>query len=272
MSDQRDSPLKEGMHAPLRNSSAPVLGALLRAFDRALHALGLRRFAEGLRLDSARAGWLDVWAELYAYNRQVGESDEGLRGRMQAQTVLSRMVTTEASIVSAINAATGLNVRLRATRPRVAMFDQLGDMTLGDHMLDYGAVDGDKVVYDHLPDTASGFSGRMPWRPGWGPDGLVINVGVPYDADLEKTILQAILDKVPAMSGFDLAWSKDLLVRWQDTLSIGDGGRVCSDGWNEDPWGAVPYGSGCDNLNERGWSVEPWDRNYGSRKLTRMTG
>jgi hypothetical protein len=265
-----ESPLKEGMHAPLRNSPAPILGILFRAVDRIFHAFGLRRLAENVYLEGAKGQWIEEYAALHAYSRLDGESDEALRARMQRDTILNRMVTTEQAILASILRATNLTVRIRPTRPRVASFDHIDDMAFGDHMLDYGVVDGDNVIFENIPESVSGSSARLPWRPAWGPGGMVIDVGLPYDETLERSILQAILDEIPSMAGIDLAWSKDLIVSWSDNLSISDGGKVCYAGWGEESWGGSGWGSECNILNDRGWGVEPWGKNWGSRKLVRV--
>ena len=261
----------EGLHAPFRRSKAPVIKSLVRAFQAGANMFRLRDVSEAGYLETASGRWLDEWASLYAYVRKDGEDDRSLRTRMKALTVLKRMNTTNPAIIASILQATGLRVRIGYSQPRVNRFDELAGMAAGDHSLDYGVINHlGQEVFDNVPETTQGYSGRGPWRPAWGPGGMIITVPAAYEEGAERFILNAIRDNLPSLTGFDLAWILDLDVTVSEALTMApESGMFCWEGWGDDGWGNVPYGSDCVDFKDGGWSVSAWgDSMYGSPRRT----
>lgn len=262
----------QGWPLPIRRWCAPVATALTRAMESGLHALRLRHLQDAADPLRMRGPWLTEYAALHAFTRQPGESDAALLARMQASAIGGRMVTTEASIIHSIEVATGITVRLRPSRPRVANFDQLARMAEGYRSFDFGYMPGGEVLYDNLPPFQRGARALQPAHGAWGPGGILVEVGVPYDPETERLIIQALTDKIPAQAGFELSWAKRLDVSWRDRLTLSGGGRGCWDGFGEDPFGSSPFGGECEDFDVAGFGVDPFGENFASRRPVPQAG
>lgn len=255
--------MRSRLHAPLRNSSAPYLQALLRGFGRGLTLIGVEAAASALYLGRARGGWVDYWAGNFGLRRRAGESDEALRARLTS-TALGRMDTRGGAIEAAILDQTGARATLIPSVTRVAHFDQLERMLDGHFMADFASFatpDGGgrwsespwgefdwpqtqegRVVFDDTPPTHLSYRGLTPLRPGWGPSGMLIVMSERYDPQLERDVLWSIRDNIPAALGFDLMWGHTFAVTLGDGLYVEEGATLSDSGWGVDPWGDSPWG------------------------------
>ncbi len=264
--------LKEGLPLPIRRWAAPVASALVHALERGLAALRTRHLKESVDPVTLRGGWLGEYAALHAYTRREGETDHALMTRIRDTGVGGRMVTTDDAIVRAILEATGITVRLRPSRERVNVLDDLAAMAGGDRGLDFGYVyeDGEEV-FENVPPAVRGYRGRVPAHGAWGPGGLLVEVARPYDPVLERRIIQTLTDKLPAQAGFELSWARRLAVEWTDTMRLSDSGRACWEGFGADPFGVSPFGGECEEFDVGGFGVDPFGENFGSRRPVPVT-
>lgn len=264
--------LWDGLPLPIRRWCAPVAQALVRGMERGFHGLRLRGMRDAVDPAGMSGAWLDEFAQLYAFTRRAEEGDTALMARMKSQTILERMKTTEASIAQSVFEATGVRVNLRPSLPRVNDFDHLESMAQGDHSFDFSYLrlgdDGRlEEVFENVPAAMRGQRGLEPMHGAFGFKGLLIEVAKPYDPVIERQIIQSVTDKLPAQTGFELSWARQLNLSWRDTLTISDFGKACWEGFGEDPFGTSPFGSECEEFNLAGFGLDSFgDGPFGSLK------
>jgi|GEM_PF-6613098 len=234
--------LRDGMHAPLRDSPAPVMTAVTRALGRGARLISLRAAQQALYLATARGRWLDAWADTYAFDREPGETDAELRARVQSETVLERRKPTVQGVTDAVAKVAGVTPVLSFTEGRVARYDRLADMADGAHMLDYSVTDGWDEAYHNLPDSRLGFETRVPLRGGYDAAGLLVHLPMHHDPAVEARVMAVLARHLPAGCGYDLSWLVRMPARVVESCLVSETTSVNPSGWGFDPWGAGTWG------------------------------